>query len=231
MEYYEKEDYYKAGILFEELLPILRGSQEAEKANFYYAYSLYHQKQYISSAHYFETFYLTYNRSEFALESMFMHAYSLYLESPDTMLDQSSTYEAVEALQSFINRYPTSEFRKQAGEIIDELQRKLEAKAFANAKQYHKLNRFKAALVAFENFRKGFPDSRLIEDVDFLMIDSQHQLAASSIYSRKRERYLETVELYQEFVDDYPESKFLKQAENLYIDSVEQIDKLARINN
>ena len=231
MDYYEKEDYYKAGVLFEELLPILRGSKEAEKASYYYAYSQYHQKQYISSAHYFETFYQTYNRSEFAQEAMFMNAYSLYLESPDPMLDQTSTMQAVQSMQSFINRYPTSEFRAQASEIIDELQRKLEKKAFENAKQYHKLNRFKAALVAFENFKKDFPDSGLIEEVEFLMIDSQHQLATASIYSKRKERYLDTVELYQEFVDDYPESNFLKQAENLYKDSVDQIDKLARINN
>lgn len=231
MDYYEKEDYYKAGVLFEELLPILRGSKEAEKASYYYAYSQYHQKQYVSSSHYFETFYQTYNRSEFAQEAMFMHAYSLYLESPDPMLDQSSTLQAVQAMQVFINRYPTSEFRQQSSEIIDELQRKLEKKSFENAKQYHKLNRFKAALVAFEIFKKEFPDSNLVEEVDFLMIDSQYQLAVASIYSKKRERYLETIELYQEFVDDYPESQFLKPAENLYKDSIDQIDKIARINN
>ena len=231
MEYYEKEDYYKAGVLFEELLPILRGSKEAEKASYYYAYSQYHQRQYVSSSHYFETFYQTYNRSEFAQEAMFMAAYSLYLESPDPMLDQSSTFQAVQAMQVFINRYPTSEFRKQASEIIDELQRKLEKKAFENAKQYHKLNRFKAALVAFQIFGKEFPDSNLMEEVDFLLIDSQYKLAAGSIYSKKRERYLETIEIYQEFVDDYPESQFLKQAEDLFKDSLDQIDKIARINN
>ena len=231
MDYYEKEDYYKAGVLFEDLLPILRGSKEAEKASYYYAYSQYHQGQYISSSHYFETFYQTYNRSEFAQEAMFMHAYSLYLESPAPMLDQSSTFQAVQAMQVFINRYPTSEFRKQASEIIDELQRKLERKAFENAKQYHKLNRYKAALVAFQIFQKEFPDSGLMEEVDYLMIDSQYRLAVGSIYSKKRERYLEAIEIYQEFVDDYPESEFLKQAEDLYKDSLNQIDKLARINN
>lgn len=231
LEYYDQEDYYKAGLLFEELMPILRGSKEAEKTHYYYAYSQYHQKQYVTSAHYFEQFHRTYNRSEFAPEAMFMQAYSLYMVSPIHMLDQSSTLEAIQSMQTFLNRYQSSEFRQQASDIINELQEKLETKSYENAKQYFRLTRYRAALVAFENFKKEFPDSDLVEEIDFLMIDAQHKLAVSSIYSKKKERFLETVELYQDFLDNYPESSFTKQAENIYKDSVNQISKLTGINN
>jgi len=47
MNYYQEEEYYKASVLFEEIIPIIRGSEKAEKAQFYFAYSYYHQKQYI----------------------------------------------------------------------------------------------------------------------------------------------------------------------------------------
>ena len=53
MEYYDHQDYYKAGVLLEEILPILRGRPESEKAQFYFAYCYYYQKQYVLSAHYF----------------------------------------------------------------------------------------------------------------------------------------------------------------------------------
>ena len=231
LKYYEEGEYYKASVLLEEVIPIIRGSKKAEKAQFYFAYSYYHQKQYILASHYFETFFRTYSRSEFAQEAMFMHAYSLYLQSPGYNLDQTSTYDAVQAMQNFLNKFPESEFRKQGTDIIDELQRKLENKAYQNAKQYHKLRRYKAALIAFQNFRNDFPDSRLVEEINFLQIDAQYNLANASITKKKKERFHETIELYEDFVDTYPESEFAKEAENIYEDTVTKISKLATNGN
>jgi len=227
LKYYEEKEYYKTSVLLEEILPIIRGSKEAELGQFYFAYSYYYQRQYILAAHHFESFFTVYSRSDKAKEAMFMHAYSLYEESPISTLDQTSTFEAVQAMQNFLNRFPDTEFREDASSIIDELQRKLEKKAFANAKQYHKLGRYKAAIVAFENFKKDFPDSNRIEEIEFLEIDSQYKLAERSIFSKKKERYRETVEKYQEFVDNYPTSEFLKEAENIYEGSLDQLNKLA----
>ena len=62
----------------------------------------------------------------------------MYKESPNSNLDQSSTIEAISAIQNFINKYPYSEYSKDANSIIDELQIKLETKNFDNAKQYYK---------------------------------------------------------------------------------------------
>ncbi len=61
--YYESKDYYKAKLLFEEILPIIKGTKEAEKAQFYYAYSHFYQKLYTESAFFFKSFYDTYSRS------------------------------------------------------------------------------------------------------------------------------------------------------------------------
>ena len=38
LNYYEKKDYYRASILFEYILPIVRGLPEGEKVQFYLAY-------------------------------------------------------------------------------------------------------------------------------------------------------------------------------------------------
>ena len=71
------------------------------------------------------------------IEAEYLYAYSLYKESPNSNLDQSSTVEAISAMQNFINKYPYSEYSINANEIIDELQIKLETKNFENAKQYY----------------------------------------------------------------------------------------------
>ena len=223
LKYYQEKDYYRATVLLENVLPIIRGTQKAEEAQFYYAYAHYYQRKYILSAHYFKEFYETYSRSERAQEAMFLHAYSLYLESPTPSLDQSSTDEAIDAMQRFINRYPYSDYKERAEAILDELQGKLEDKAFANAKQYYLLERYDAATIAMNNFQKDYPDSDLNEEASYWKLAGQFQLAEQSIRSKQKERYYTTIEYYQTFIDRYPQSEFVSQAELIYENSLSKI--------
>lgn len=239
INYFEEKDYYKANLLFEEVLPIIKGTKEAERAQFLYAYCHYYQKLYIESAFYFKSFYETYNRSEYAEEAMFMHAYSLYQESPNPNLDQSSTYEAIQAMQNFINTYTTSTYKEQATQIIDQLQVKLEQKAYENAKLYYKINKstffeadmYKAAIKAFENFQKDYPDSDYNEEIIYLKLEAQYNLAKQSIASLQKERYTSVVSSYEDFIDKYPTSQFLKEAQDYYSRSLNQISELQTKNN
>ncbi len=231
LKYYEEKDYYRSSILFEDIIPVIRGTEEAELANFYFAYTYYHQKQYILASHYFESFTNVYARSEYAMEAAYMHAYSLYLQSPDYKLDQSATYEAIAAMQNFINKYPYSEYAEGADDLIDELQIKLERKAFENAKLYYKVESYKAALVAFENFQIDYPDSKFREEIQFLTIKTAYDYAQVSIRSRQKERYTKAIDSYEKFLDRFPNSKFLKEAESIYAKSIEELTNFADQNN
>ena len=226
IEYYERKDYYRAIILFDQINPYIRGSAEAELVQFYYAYAHYYQKQYLLSSHYFKNFHDTYNRSEFAEEAFYMYGYSLYKQSPIYNLEQSSTVEAITAIQTFLNRYPNSEYRKEAINIQAELRLKLEKKAFENAKLYFNLGRLEAALIALDNFKKDFPDSLLSEDASYLLVETSYKYARQSILSRQKERYYDCIEHYEEFIDNYPGSKYLKPIQNFYSNSIDQLEKL-----
>ncbi len=231
LKYYGEEDYYRANILFEDILPVIRGTEEAELANFYFAYGYFYQKQYILSAHYFQSFATIYSRSEYAMEASYMHAFSLYKQSPGFKLDQTVTYEAIAALQTFINDFPFSEYAQGADELIDEMQVKLETKAFENAKLYYKISSYKASMVAFDNFQIDYPDSRFREEVSYLSIKAAYDFAQVSIRARQEERYTRAIDYYEKFIDKYPESKFLKDAERIYADSVEELTNFADQNN
>lgn len=230
VEYYENQDYYKASILFEETLPVMLGMPEAERAQFLFAYSHYYQGNRLLSAHYFKTFFDTYRRSEYAEEALFMHAFSLFKESPKFNLDQTSTVDAVNAMQNFINIYPYSKYKDQANEIIDQLQLKLEIKAFEKAKQYYKLDNLHAAVVAFESFQERYPDSEMVEEAAYLKVDAQYRYASQSILSKQKERYQQTLEYYQYFVDNFPNSIYVKQAEKVYDQTVDALSKLQTNN-
>ncbi|MGM0579157.1 MAG: outer membrane protein assembly factor BamD [Bacteroidota bacterium] len=232
ISYYEQGEYYKANVLLEQILPIIKGSEKAEIANFYYGYTYYYQGQYLLASHYFKTFYDTFNRSEFAEEARFMFAFSLFKDSPRYNLDQTSTKEAIVALQGFINLYPNSKFTQKADAALSQLRAKLERKAYEKALLYYDLKKhmtgefLKAALVEFDNFQDDFPGSQYTEEIQYLEIEAMYNLAEVSIYSIKKERYLEAIDFYENFIDTYEESKYLTKAEKIYENCLEQIRKL-----
>ncbi len=228
--YYEEKDYHRAIILLEDILPIIRGIQEAELGNFYQAYSYYYQKQYILSAHHFEEFVRIYGRSEHVIEATYMHAYSLYLQSPGYQLDQSVTYEAIEAMQNFINKYHDSEYSVEGDKIIDNMQEKLEKKAYEQCNLYYRLRRYKSALVVYDNFSNDFPDSEYNEEIAYLKIETSYDLAKESIFTKQEERFRNTTDHFLKFLDKYPNSKYLKDAEKIYANSIKEIIKFANSN-
>jgi outer membrane protein assembly factor BamD len=227
IKYYEKKDYDKASLLFEEIIPIIKGTKESELAQFYIAYCHYYQGDYILSSHYFKKFYETFSRSEFAEESMYMYAYSLYEDSPAYNLDQTNTYTAIESMQNFINTYPESKFKDKCNEIIGQLRAKLERKAYENAELYSKTENYKAAVIAFNNFQRNYPDSDYNERVAYLKLVNAFNLAKSSTEDKKKERYEDTIEYYENFIDKYSSSRYLRQAENIYDSCVEVVGEAA----
>jgi outer membrane protein assembly factor BamD len=234
LDYYKEGDYYRAGLLFEELIPILKGSTESEMAQFYYAYSQYHQEQYNMSQYLFKKFYDTYARSEYAQEALYMHAYSLYKDSAPHTLDQTSTLTAISALQDFINTYPESPFRNDCTGYILELRRKLELKAYEKAKLYYKISDFnlaslKSAVISIDNFRKDFPDSEFNEELSYLRVDAQYNLAQSSFADKQKDRYQDAMKYYQDFVDKYPQSGYLREAEKLYTSSQKELERITAL--
>ena len=226
IKYFEDGDYTKAGILLEELIPIIRGKKEAEKTQFYYAYCHYHQRQLVLAAYYFKNFYQTYPRSEYVEESMYMHTLSLYESSPKYNLDQTDTYKALEVIQLFVNKYPNSKHVDECNDFVDKLRVKLESKAYELAKLYYNLRYYKSAVIAFSNFNKDFPNSNYNEELAYLKIDAQYNLARISVEKKKKERLYKTIQYYENFIDLYVDSRYVKSAENIYDSCVHLIGNI-----
>ena len=234
VQYYKDGEWYRAGLLFEELIPVLKGSTESEMAQFYYAYTQYQQQQYLLSATLFKKFYETFARSDYAQEATYMYAYSLYKDTPAFNLDQSNTLTAASALQDFVNAYPDSKYKDDCTKIILELRKKLERKAYEKAKLYYKTSGFniasyKSAVISINNFQKEFPDSEYNEELAFLKVDAEFSLAQNSLETKQKERYLEAISYHQAFVDKYPNSRFLKQSEKMFETSQQELERLAKI--
>ncbi|QIL38446.1 outer membrane protein assembly factor BamD [Pedobacter sp. HDW13] len=217
---YNKRDYSKALVLFEDLSQKYRGRAEAEDLNYYYAYTLYRLSDYTTARYQFKSFADTYPASKNAEEARYMGAYCYYLESPNFSLDQENTYKAIDALQLFINLYPTSDRAAAAGKYIATLRGKLEDKAFENAKMYlttgpSNIDNYRAAVIALKNAQRDYPDIKYAEEMDFLMIKAQYLYAKNSLVYRQEDRYNEALALYTEFTENHPESQYTKDAKQL----------------
>lgn len=226
LEYYENEDYYRTLQLLESILASYRGTVQAEKIYYYYAYSHYHMGEYLVAAFHFSTLAKSLPNSQYAEEALYMSAYCKYLYSPDYNLDQTNTKEAIQEMQLFINKFPKSDRVPEANRIIDEMRAKMEQKSFENAKMYIDLEEYSAAVVALQNVYKDFPGTKYTEEAMFLTVKAWYLYAIGSFPEKQKERYEKVKASYQTFVIEFPESAFRPEAESYYNKAVSGIEKL-----
>jgi len=234
MKLYNKKNYSKALILFEDLAQKYRGRAEAEELNYYYALTLYYLKDYTTARYQFKSFADTYPTSKYAEECRYMGAYCYYLDSPEYTLDQENTYKAIDALQLFINLYPKSTRVELASKYISDLRGKLESKAFTNAKMYYDLGgyditNYKAAVIALKNAQIDFPDIKYADEMDMLIVKSQYLYAKNSYEFRQEDRFNEAIGYANEFMEAHPDSKFVKEVKDLKSGSEAGIENAKRV--
>ena len=230
IKYYDDEKYEKAMALFEELIPLFRGTERAEKVYYCYTYCNYQLNLLYSASYHFKKFAVTYPLSEHAEQMLFMHAYSNYLLSPIPTLDASETQSGINSLQLFINTYPEHELVDSSNVLMDKLRNKLEEKSYLNSKQYYKIFHFKAAIISINNTLLDFPETEYREELTFLTLKSHFLLAENSVKEKKLERINNTIEAYYTFVDSFKESKYLKEAESYYTKTTEELNKFKQEN-
>ncbi len=223
IEYYEGEKYVKASTLFEQILPRFRGTEKAEKINFFHAKSYYGMKDYIMAGHYLRTFVKTFSHSEYAEEADFLAAYCYYLRSPRPSLDQQNTNDAIIAFTLFTRKFPNSDKVSVCDGLILELNEKLVEKSYMSARLYYNLGRYKAAIIALRNSLAEYPDTEFREELMFLLLKSNFLLAENSVIEKQQERYQATVDEYYSFVGEFQESQFKKEAEKMYNHALEKI--------
>ncbi|MGB1040457.1 MAG: outer membrane protein assembly factor BamD [Flavobacteriales bacterium] len=222
---YKKKKFLKAIPLLEDVISIYsKLSEKGEKAYYYLCYSHYNIQEYALAGYYFNSFQITYPLSEHSEEAAFMSAYCKVNDSPKSSLDQSFTLGAINGLQAFLNRYPNTTKKDTCNTIIRDLRGKLEVKAYESAKLYYKMEEYNAASVAFTNMLKEYPDTKLREEVLFLIVKSNYKLASNSVSAKKTERFEETIKSYTKFVDNFPQSNKLKELESIYTKSQKELN-------
>lgn len=214
--YYDKKNYVKAMGLYEELIPVYKGTDKAEEIYYYFTYCNFYQGDYGLSQYHFKNYTRSFPNGKHAEECLFMNAYCYYLNSPAYHLDQTDTKNAMAEMQNFIDQYPESSRIDSCNKISDLLRGKLENKERDIFNQYFKISDYKAAIASSINFGKEFPESKYVDESIFVTVESYYLLAINSLESKKLERLNLSIENHLKLLDLFPKSEFAKKSEDVY---------------
>lgn len=228
LAYYKKKDYYKAGMLFDELLVSFKGDQRFQEVYYYYSYCKYGNNEFIMASYHFKNFYESFPTSERAEEALYMHVYCDYLETYPYYLDPSVTRLAMDNIQLFINVFPNSTHVPECNKYMDELRGRLRKKSLESAKLYLKMEDYQAAILAFNNTLRDYPELENKDEVESIIVKCQFLMALNSVDSKKSARMREVKVLYEEFVRNYgTDNKYHKQAKQYYDRSIDALNQMA----
>ena len=222
--YFAKGQYNRAATLLNELIAILKGTDKAEESLYMLGMSYYNQKDYQTAAQTFVQYFNVYPRGTFTELARFHAGKALFLDTPEPRLDQSSTYQAIQQLQMFMEYFPNSTKKQEAQDMIFALQDKLVLKELYSARLYYNLgnylgNNYESCVITAQNALKDYPYTDYREELSILVLRARHEMAIYSVEDKKMDRYRETIDEYYAFKNEFPESKYLKEAEKIFNES------------
>ncbi len=227
--------YSQATSLLEDVVTMLKGTDNAEESLYMLAMSEFLDRDYEVAADYFKKYYKTYTRGIYAELASFYTGESLFMSTPEPRLDQSQTYSAIAAFQEYLDLYPEAQLKEAAQERLFELQDKLVKKELYSAQLYYNLgtyfgnctsggSNYEACIVTAQNAIKDYPYSDLRENFSLLIMKSKYELAQQSIEEKRLERYRDAEDECYGFLNEFPDSKNKNIAEK-YITSCEKVTK------
>lgn len=215
-QYYNEGKYSKAGSLFESLSVLTNGTERDDTVKYYWGLSNYKFKDYYTAETNFANFLQSYPRSPFASEARYLRLDCLYRSTLRYELDQTPTYKAITEISEYIIEFPTTPHLQTCMDMIQELNDRLDKKAYEAAKLYYRMEDYLASRVAFRNVLKDDAENIYREDILYYIAMSSYKYAHLSIQEKQKERYLIFVDDYYNFVGELPDSHYRKELDNVY---------------
>lgn len=215
-EYFNDEKYLKASKLFESLSEVSGGTVRDDTVKFYWGYSNYLYEDYPTAEGNFRHFISVYPASPFTEYARYLRIDCLYRATYRYELDQGPTYQAMNEISRFMIENPGSEYYDRCKAMLEDLDRRLDRKAFEAAWLYYHMEDYIASRVALRNVLKDDAENIYREDILYYTAMSSYKYALNSIPAKQRERYMTFVDDYFNFVSEYPESGRRKELDGLY---------------
>lgn len=197
MKEYEDENYLEALNQFEVIRLQFPGSSVADSARYYTGMCRFNREEYLLATYEFNQLIQGGRRaSPLAPDAYYMFSQCYYHMSPKVQLDQTNTHRAIDALQSFVEQYPSHPKAPTVEKQILELTNKLAEKEYDTAILYEKMENNEAALIYFSTVADRYYNTYLADDglagkIRMLLALKRYGKAASAI---------------DDFLERYPDS-------------------------
>lgn len=214
--YFNEGRYSKAGSLFESLSVLTNGTERDDTVRFYWGLSNYKFKDYYTAETNFANFLETYPRSPFASEARYLRLDCLYRSTLRWELDQNPTYKAMTEISEYMIEFPKTPHMQVCRDMLQELNDRLDKKAYEAAKLYYKMENYKSSRIAFRNVLKDDSENIYREDILYYIAMSSYKYAQMSVPEKQKERYLTFVDDYLNFIGELPQSHYRRELDNVY---------------
>lgn len=202
--------------MFESLSVLTTGTERDDTVQYYWGLSNYRFRDYYTAETNFDHFLEYFPRSPFAPEARFLRLDCLYRSTLRYELDQNPTYKAINAISEYIQEYPNSVHMDACTLMLEDLEERLDTKAYEAARLYYKMEDYIASRVAFRNVLKDDAENIYREDILYYIAMSSYKYAQLSVHQKQKERYMVFVDDYLNFKGEYPESAYCRELDLLY---------------
>ncbi len=214
--YYNDRKFSKAAALFESLSVLTTGTEKDDTVQYYWGLSNYRFRDYYTAETNFDHFLEYFPRSPFAPEARFLRLDCLYRSTLRYELDQNPTYKAMNAISEYMQEYPNSVHMDACRQMMEDLEERLDTKAYEAARLYYKMEDYIASRVAFRNVLKDDSENMYREDILYYIAMSSYKYAQLSVHQKQKERYMTFVDDYLNFKGEYPDSEYSRELDILY---------------
>ena len=216
MSYFDEGRYNRSAELFESLALATSGTAREDTVRFYWGLSNYRMKDYAAAKTNFKNYIDNFPRSGFAPQAEYYHLDCMFHDTYRYSLDQTDTYKAVAAISEYMLNNPRSPHYSDCRKMLDELNQRLDKKAYENAILYYKMEDYKAAGVALKNILKDNADNIYREDILYYTAMSSYKYASLSVKAKQKERYLAFLDDYFNYIGEYPQGVWREDLDRLY---------------
>ena len=222
---FENKKYAKAAEMFESLSVATRGTAQDDTVQFYWGYSNYKFGDFMTAESNLNQFIQTFPVSPFTEYAQYLRIECLYYNTYRYELDQVPTHKALAVINAFIRENPKSEHIDRCKEMVDELNNRLEMKAYKSAYLYYHMEDYLAAHYALKNVLKDNADNRYREEILYYTAMSAYKYANLSVEAKKKERFMTFLDDYLNVVSEYPETQYRKELDGLYAKAQKYLKK------
>lgn len=216
MDYFNQGKYSRSAQLFESLSAVTDGTERDDTVQYYWGLSNYKFKDYYTAETNFANFIISHPLSPLTQDAFFYRIDCLYRNTLRYELDQKPTNTAIATIRQYLKDYPDTPYKPVCNNMLDELEERLDKKAFENARLYYKMEDYKASIVALKNILKDDSENVFREDILYYTAMSSYKYAFMSVPEKQKERYLLFVDDYLNFVGEYSESDYRRELDGLY---------------